>query len=222
MRIEGTVEPCLLEQAIRQVVHEAEPLRAAFFEMDGQVFQRVIDDPGIKLEFYDLSSSRDPVQEAHEMASSIQRTPMPFTGPLINFSLFRTRPDEYYWFTCWHHIILDGLGISLIGRRIAAVYSAIVSGKPASPAFFGSLQDLVGGELEYEASSDYIDDQAYWTRNLPSESGPDYGWPEATDGDSYWPSTPVQLDPSVVGQIKGLSKVLGVRRFSLITAACAL
>ena len=40
MRIEGTVEPCLLEQAIRQVVHEAEPLRAAFFEMDGQVFQR--------------------------------------------------------------------------------------------------------------------------------------------------------------------------------------
>jgi hypothetical protein len=181
MRIEGPVEPCLLEQAIRQVVHEAEPLRAAFFEVDGQVFQRVIDDPDIGLAFHDLSGSRDPEREAREMASAIQRTPMPFTGPLINFSLFRTRPDEYYWFGCFHHIILDGLGIVLIGRRIAAVYSAIVSGQSVSPAFFGSLQDLVGGELEYEASSDYLDDQAYWTRNLPSESGSDYGWPQAAE-----------------------------------------
>ena len=48
-----------------------------------------------------------------------------------------------------------------------------------SPAFFGSLQDLVGSELEYEASSDYLEDQAYWTRNLPSESGPDYRLPPA-------------------------------------------
>jgi hypothetical protein len=34
-RIEGTVEPALLEPAVRQVVRESEPLRAAFFELDG-------------------------------------------------------------------------------------------------------------------------------------------------------------------------------------------
>ena len=31
VRIEGTIDPGLLEQAIRQVVREAEPLRAALF-----------------------------------------------------------------------------------------------------------------------------------------------------------------------------------------------
>ena len=39
LRIEGTVDPGLLERAIVQAVREAEPLRAAFFEVDGQVLQ---------------------------------------------------------------------------------------------------------------------------------------------------------------------------------------
>src|SRR5215469_1237275 len=206
VRIEGTVKPDLLEQAIRQGLQEAESARAAFFEVDGQVFQRAIDYPDVELAFYDLSGSRDPEQEARGLASSIQRTPMPFTGPLFKFALFRTRPDEYYWFTCCHHIITDGSGIALVGRRIATIYSAIVSGTPIPPAFFGSLQDLVSSESEYEASTDYLEDQAYWTENLPAENGPDYRLPQAaSEQDSYWPSAPVQLDPFVVGRIKELS-----------------
>ena len=85
---------------------EAEPARAAFFEVDGQVFQRAIEYPDVELAFYDLSGSDDPVQETRELASSIQRTPMPFTGPLFKFALFRTRPDEFYLFACCHHIII--------------------------------------------------------------------------------------------------------------------
>jgi len=191
VRIEGTVDPDALEQAIRQGVQEAEPSRATFFEVDGQVFQRAIDYPDVELARYDLSGSRDPVQEAYEMALSIQRTPMPFTGPLFKFALFQTRPDEYYWFTCCHHIIIDGSGIALVGRRIATIYSAIVSGTPIPPAFFGSLQDLVSSELEYEASTDYLEDQAYWSENLPPENGSGYRLPQAAgERDSYWPSAP--------------------------------
>ena len=223
VRIEGRVERDVLEWAIRQAVREAEPVRAAFFEVDGQVFQRAIDDPDVELVFYDLSCSRDPVREVREIASSIQRTPMPLTGPLFKFALFRTRLDEFYLFACCHHIITDGLGMALVSRRVATIYSALVSGAPVPAAFFGSLQDVVGCELAYEASADYLEDQAYWTQNLPSESGPDYGLPQAAgERDPHWPSAPVGFDPSVVGRIKGLSKVLGVRRYSVITAACAL
>ncbi|HYB81892.1 MAG TPA: condensation domain-containing protein, partial [Mycobacterium sp.] len=223
VRIEGPVKPDLLEQAISIALQEAEPCRATFFEADGQVFQRPIDDPDVKLVFHDLSGRDDAVQEARDIASSIQRTPMPLTGSLLRFALFRTQPDEYYWFTCCHHIIIDGLGIALMGRRIAAIYSAIVSGAPIPPAFFGSLQDLVGSELEYEASTEYLEDQAYWSSKLPSEMRPDYRLPQsAGERDPYWPSTPVPLNPSVVGRIKGLSKALGIRRSSVIVAACAL
>ena len=100
VRIEGTVDRDVLERAIRQAVREAEPGRAAFFEVDGQVFQRAIDYPDVELAFYDVSGSGDPVQEAREMASSIQRTPMPLTGQLFKFVLFQTRLDEFYLFAC--------------------------------------------------------------------------------------------------------------------------
>ncbi|HVQ86170.1 MAG TPA: hypothetical protein VMS84_15710 [Mycobacterium sp.] len=49
MKIEGSVGRAALERAIRRVVHEAEPVRAAFVEVDGQVLQRAIDYPDVTL-----------------------------------------------------------------------------------------------------------------------------------------------------------------------------
>ena len=223
VRIAGAVDRGGLEWAIRRVVREAEPLRAAIFEVDGQVFQTVVDYPDVELAFYDLSRTGDPVQETHRIALSIQRTPMLFTGPLFKFALFRTRLDEFYLYACGHHIVIDGSGVALITHRIASVYSAVVSGAPIPPAVFGSLQDLVDCELEYEASKDYFDDQAYWTRNLPPQSGSHYRLPQ-TEGerDLDAPSAPVGLDPVVVGRVQPLSQVWEVPRSSVITAACAL
>ena len=222
VRIEGTVERDALEWAIRRVIREAEPVRAAFFGVDGQVFQRAIDYPDVELDFYDLNDSDHAVREAQETASSIQRTPMSLAGPLFRFGLFRTRLDEFYLFGCGHHIVVDASGIGLVGHRIAAVYSAIVSGEPIPAAFFGSLQDLVDCELEYEASTDYLDDQAYWTKNLPAESGSHYRLPQAAGERDPLPSAPVQLDAGVLRRVDELSHVWNVPRSSVITAACAL
>ncbi|HEX4559566.1 MAG TPA: condensation domain-containing protein, partial [Mycobacterium sp.] len=223
LRIEGTVEPGLLERAIRQVVREAEPLRAAFFEVDNQVFQKTVDYPDVELACYGLVGSQDPVQEAHRLASSIQRTLMPLSGPLFKFALLQTRVDEFYWFVCCHHIAADGIGLALVIHRIVDVYNAMASGASIPPAFFGSLSDLIACELEYEASTDYLDDQAYWTKNLPPESEPRYRLAPAADGrDPYESSAPVQLDPIVVAGIQELSQASGVRRSSVISAACAL
>jgi amino acid adenylation domain-containing protein/non-ribosomal peptide synthase protein (TIGR01720 family) len=220
-RIEGTVERDALEWSIRRVVREAEPIRAACFEVDGQVYQRAIDYPDVELAFYDLSCSRHPAQEAQNLALSIQRTPMPLTGPLFKFALFQTRLDEFYLYACYHHIIIDAASIGLVCHRIASVYSAIVSGEPIPPAFFGSLKDLVDCELAYEASADYLEDQAYWTNNLPAESGSHYQSAEAA-GEHDLHSAPVRFDPTVLHRVKELSHIWNMPRSSVITAACAL
>nr|WP_241156386.1 non-ribosomal peptide synthetase [Mycobacterium avium] len=223
VRIDGAIDPALLHQTMRHVVGEAESLRASFFEADGQVFQKAVEYSDVDLTFYDLSGSSDPEREVREMTASIQRTPMPLTGPMIKFALFRTGSAEYYWFTTCHHIAIDGMGIALVGRRIAAVYTALASGKPIPPAFFGSLQDLVGGELEYEASAKFLEDKDYWLAHRPGDGTAGHPPRPADDGrDPYSPSPPVQLDESVIGSVKELSKALGIRRSSVLTAACAL
>jgi amino acid adenylation domain-containing protein/non-ribosomal peptide synthase protein (TIGR01720 family) len=223
VRFDGAVVPDRLQEAIRYVMREAEPARAAIFEADGQVFQRAIDYPELEVAFHDVSGSRHPVQEARRIASSIQSTPMPSTGPLFTFAVFQTWVDEFYLFGCFHHIVIDGSGITLLAHRIATVYAAIISGAPMPPSFFGSLQDLVRCELEYEASADHLDDQTYWTRNLPPESRPHYRLPKAVvDGDPHSPSAPVRLDPVVLRQVQELSDKWNMPRSSILTAASAL
>ena len=69
--IEGAVHHDLLQQAIRQVVAEAESGRVAFFEADGHVLQKAVDYPDAELGFYDFRGSDDPVRKVREMASSI-------------------------------------------------------------------------------------------------------------------------------------------------------
>jgi amino acid adenylation domain-containing protein len=223
LRIEGAIDPGLLERAIVQAMREAEPLRAVFFEVDGQVLQTPVDYPDVELARHDLIGSQDPAQDAYRLASSIQRTLMPLDGPLFKFALLQTRVDEFYLFACCHHIVVDGIGITLVCHRIADIYSAMASGISIPPPFFGSLSDLIESESDYEASTDYLDDQAYWARNLPPESEPRYRLADATAGGrDEESSSPVQLDPSAVAGIQVLSQALGVRRSSVITAACAL
>ena len=84
-RIDGKLERDALEHTIRRVRQAAESSRTAFFDTYGQNFHRATNDTDVKQAFYDPTSSRHLVQEAHQRASSIQRTSMP---------LFRTRPEE--------------------------------------------------------------------------------------------------------------------------------
>ncbi|BBY10623.1 non-ribosomal peptide synthetase [Mycobacterium marseillense] len=223
VKIDGPVHRDAFQQALTQAVGEAEPGRVSFFEVDGQVVQKPIDYPHVELEFHDLTDAADPVQEAREMSSAIQRTPMPLNGQMFKFVLFQTGHEEFYLFGCCHHIAIDGLGMALVCRRVATIYSAMVAGKPIPDAYFGSAQDLVDLESGYEASEDYLEDKAYWSEHLPPESGPVDRLPDAgTEQDHYSPSASVQLDPSVANRIKELSKKLAIRRFSVTTAACAL
>ncbi len=222
VRIAGPVDLELMELAIGQAVREAEPLRAAFFEEDGQVFQKLVDYPDIELARYKLMGSQDPAQEVHRLASSIQRTVMPLSGPLFKFALMQTRVDEFYVFICCHHIVADGIGLALVLHRIATVYNELASGASIDHGFFGSLRDLIDCELEYEASTDYIDDQTYWTRNLPLESELSYRLADDAGGRDRDTSEPVRLDPSAVAGIDELARALGMRRSSVLTAACAL
>ncbi|MCV7304951.1 non-ribosomal peptide synthetase [Mycobacteroides immunogenum] len=223
VRIEGKVERVLLEQAIRQAVTEAEPARAAFFEVNGQIVQRPIDHSDLVLAFEDLRDSDDPVHRAREKATDIQRTLMPLTGQLLKFALYRTGDDEFYLFGLCHHINLDGLGMAVVSRRVASIYTALVAGEPVPPAYFGTLQDLVEWETDYVSSDEYAADREYWSQNRPPDSGLDYRMPHASeDSDGYHPSDSVQMDDITVGEIKDLTKVLRIRRYSVITAACAL
>ena len=60
IKVQGAVDRDALDWAIRRVVHEAEPIRATFVEVDGQVLQRVLEYPDVEPTVFDVSGAPDP------------------------------------------------------------------------------------------------------------------------------------------------------------------
>jgi hypothetical protein len=208
VRIEGTTKTGMHNWAIRQVVREAETLKASFLEVHGQFFPKLVNYPDAELAYDKFVRSQDRAQETNRLASSIQRTPEPLSGALLKFALFQTGVDQFHLFVCWHHRVVYGIRFAL---------------PSISPAFVASLSDLIDCESEYEGSTDYLDDQAYCSRNLPTKSEPGYRLANAVEGRNLaQPSSSALLDPFGVAGIDELSQAWGPRRASMITAACAL
>jgi glycopeptidolipid biosynthesis protein len=117
VRIDASVESDLLEQANRQALQESERLSAAFLAINGQVFQHTIDHPDVKLACYGMNCSQHPVQEAREIASSIQRPPVPLSSRLFTFGSLQMRLDEACLLDGGESARLDGWAS---GRRYAS------------------------------------------------------------------------------------------------------
>jgi hypothetical protein len=208
VRIEGTMKTGMHNWAIRQVVREAEPLRASFLVVDGQFFPKLVSYPDVELAYDKFECSRGPAQEANRVAFLIAHTPTLVSGAMLKFTSLQTGVDQFHLFMCWCHRV---------------VYAICVAFPSIASSFVASLNDLIDCESEFEGSPDYADDQAYCSRNLPAKSGPGYRLAHAGEGRKVaQPSSSVLLDPFGVAGIDELSQRWPLRRASMIAAVCAL
>ncbi|WP_233518476.1 non-ribosomal peptide synthetase [Streptomyces corynorhini] len=83
-------------------------------------------------------------------------------GPLFRHALFRVGQDRWLWYQRIHHLVMDGYGYSLLVRRTAEIYTALVRGEEPPPRTFGSLADLVAQDDAYRSSAAFEADRAHW------------------------------------------------------------
>jgi NRPS condensation-like uncharacterized protein len=108
---------------LNRVVAENDALRLRFVESDGEVFQQVVSDVFVNLEFCDFSAERYPEAAANDWIEEILRKPLRAADfPLFHFALAKFATDRFIWLQKYHHLIIDGIGSpimvwSKLGRR---------------------------------------------------------------------------------------------------------
>jgi nonribosomal peptide synthetase DhbF len=159
----GSIDPELFEQALRQVVAEAQTLRVRVEEQHpGEPRQIVEAEVAWSLPFIDVSAETDPKSAAVAWMNAELARPVDLKrGPLFCFALFKASPTRFYWYTRYHHIILDGFGMWLVARRAAAVYSTLRLGSGSDDDGFGPLALLIEQDTSYRASERLADDREY-------------------------------------------------------------
>ncbi|MFD7406981.1 amino acid adenylation domain-containing protein [Streptomyces sp. NPDC059866] len=175
IEIDGPIDADTFERALRHVVAETEILRTRFIE-EGDTVLQIVDPPAERdqphsgpsnsealLTVVDLGSDDDPrtAAETAMHAELLQETGHT-TGRLFTHTLFRLRPDRHIWLHRYDHLLMDAFGCTLLARRTAEIYTALLRGDTPAPTDHAPLRDLLAEETAYRASEQHAHDRRYW------------------------------------------------------------
>ncbi|WP_328917398.1 MULTISPECIES: non-ribosomal peptide synthetase [unclassified Streptomyces] len=168
-KILGPIDPDVLADCWYQLVREADVLRIRGTEHDEDGIWQLLDaEPGDRrLPFLDMSGEADPDEAARVWLAADRARPVDLAvGPLSSHALIKLADDRFVFYQGYHHLVIDGLGVALIERRLIELYEQATAGEPWGPSPFGTMAELLAEDAEYRASQSAADDRAYWAEHL--------------------------------------------------------
>ncbi|MFJ6483324.1 amino acid adenylation domain-containing protein [Streptomyces sp. NPDC091682] len=223
LEIRGAVDPELLAEAVRTTVAGTETLCVRFAEVDGVVCQIPSGPPPLRMETADVSDHPDPDAESERlMRAELARPTDLATGDVCRHLLVRTGPATYRWMQGYHHLVADGVTGSILARRTAEVYSALVAGEPVPAPESTPWEQIVAGEEEYARSERSSVDREFWRGRLDGAPEPvsfTGSVPAPASGTTVRVSG--ELDPADARTLRDAARRHGTRWSALVMAAAA-
>ena len=145
-------------------------LRTRFVDLEGELFQEVVEDIDIDFTLRDLSGL--PVAERKIETSRIaaKEASRPFVleqPPLLRLSLVRLDPEEHTLVLVMHHIITDGWSMSNLFKEIAQSYGHLTADRqakmPPLPLQYGDFARWQNGHVTDDVLRKDIE---FWREHL--------------------------------------------------------
>ncbi|MGW7488586.1 amino acid adenylation domain-containing protein [Streptomyces sp. NPDC054786] len=182
--IRGAVEPELLHQAIRQAQQECQVFDVRLDEDADGPYQEFQEGPNTSLLTVDLSDRSDPEGAAHAWIAERMRLPMDLRGgPVGEDVLLKLRDAHWFWYSCYHHALIDAAGLAILTDRVDDLYTALLHGTAPGTRSLDPVAVLVTEEAEYTASRQFETDREYWLEQLADRPDPVTPAIRSVDGD---------------------------------------
>jgi amino acid adenylation domain-containing protein/non-ribosomal peptide synthase protein (TIGR01720 family) len=173
-RIEGELDPEVMQRALREVVRRHETLRTTFRSIEGEPAQIIAQVVDMEVPYVDarprVSDPADAWGEALRLAMADAREPFDLTlGPLMRARLFRAGETDYLLYYNVHHIAYDGWSMGIFARELAAIYDAFAAGLPSPlPEMPVQYLDFAVWQRQWLAGDVLEQQLSYWRRQLAS------------------------------------------------------
>src|SRR5215510_14208663 len=170
LKIEGELDVWALREAFRALLRRHDVLRTRFVDLDGELFQEVVENIDIDFTLRDLSDL--PVAERKIETSRIaaEEASRPFDleqPPLLRLSLVRLDPEEHILVLVMHHIVTDGWSMSNLFKEIALSYGQLAVGQQAKMAPLPlQYADFARWQNEHVTDEVLRKDIEYWRERL--------------------------------------------------------
>ncbi|WP_206109250.1 non-ribosomal peptide synthetase [Paenibacillus sp. HB172176] len=163
--IQGPLNRAVFEAALRTAIGEADALHAQFGEDHDGPWQELQSNHDWKLHVFDWSDREEAsaLEQAQAWMAEDMAKPCNLTsGELFRQALFQLKPNRFLWYQCIHHIAIDGYGFSLLAKRVADVYTAMMSGQSHDEGRFGAWERVLDEDERYRSSDRAVADREFW------------------------------------------------------------
>ncbi|MFJ1592865.1 amino acid adenylation domain-containing protein [Kitasatospora albolonga] len=162
VEIDGPLDGDLLAGAIVRTVGEADTLALRLSDADGTPAQHVVRAEPV-VHRLDLTEEQAEAWIREDLARPVD---LASADGLMTQALIRVGEDRHWWYQRVHHIAVDAYALSLIGQRVAELYSAAVAREPAPEGRFAPLSELTDDETAYLSGEEYAADRAFWAERM--------------------------------------------------------
>lgn len=167
-RLDGQLDPAVLERALQEIVRRHEVLRTSFVAGPSGPLQRVSDVGDFALAICDLAYESSALEKLVAMMRQEAFTHFDLQcGPLIRATLFTGLPEGQVLMLVVHHVAADGWSIGVLIQELEALYKAYESGG-ASPLPELPIQyiDFATWQRRLFESGAFARQSAYWEAKL--------------------------------------------------------
>lgn len=130
--LEGSLNPTILEESLKEVIHRHECLRTNFVMNEEEVTQKISNISNFRLEVFTFQGESN--TEIEQKAWNYVRKDAKHifnleTDSLIYSKLIKFSDEKYWLFVNIHHIVFDGWSLSVFMRDLAEIYEAKEKGE---------------------------------------------------------------------------------------------
>ncbi len=211
LNIQGDLKKDCFIEALRHVVSSTTALRMQFHLASDGLLRQSINNDDYTPEYIDFSDRNSPEEQAKEWVEQRRLNPIqPEISRPFCFALLKLSDSHYFWYSHYHHLVVDGICMGFIRQRVASSYNALIN-KESLPKFEDDkfLRHLQAS-LEYRYAPGYLADKAYWKSVLAESSSLDL----SVKSSGAMSSSPIRvtrsLGDSEIESIRELASSVGV------------
>ncbi|WP_434301843.1 non-ribosomal peptide synthetase, partial [Clostridium botulinum] len=155
--LEGKVDKDKIEETFRKLTERHEALRTYFETLDGEIIQRLQNNHEFKLQYRNTSGSIEDILNIFVRPFDLGK------APLFRIELIENR-EKIYLLMDMHHIISDGLSMSILINDFTEVYG----GKTLEPLKL-QYKDFAVWQNNFLKSEDMKKQEEYWINRFSDE-----------------------------------------------------
>ncbi|MEC3686474.1 amino acid adenylation domain-containing protein, partial [Bacillus velezensis] len=163
VKFRGDIDFDVLRHALDFSISQNDSLRFQLTEGDGSEPQLYLaGHRPISLETVDFTHTDN--SERGAWIDTQTRVPFKlFHSPLYQFTLLVMSDEEVWLYSKFHHIIMDGISLNLLGNQLIDIYQKIMRGEDLAEHHRPSYLSYMEKEQQYLQSSRFQKDRSFWT-----------------------------------------------------------